>query len=71
MNEKYNKIIEKAIELCLISDRDELIYGNSFIEIGERSMKLLDPEKYYFGVDLDKDHIIHTKRTQKYQKEVK
>jgi len=45
MKTKYERIIEKAVELCLMSDVDEMIYGDSYVEIGERFIKVLDPNK--------------------------
>lgn len=44
MTNKYKKILEKAIELCIIADKDELITGNSYIEFGNRSIKIINPK---------------------------
>jgi hypothetical protein len=43
MKDKFDKIIKKAIELYCISEEDEMIYGHSFIEIGERSLSIVKP----------------------------
>lgn len=40
----YKRIIEKALELCMQIDKDELIYGTSFVEIGDRSIIVIDPK---------------------------
>lgn len=45
MKETYKKILEKAIELCMLSDQDEIIFGNSYVDIGERSINVLDAKK--------------------------
>lgn len=42
-NNISKKILEKAIELCGITRTDRLIYGDSFVEFGERSIKVLKP----------------------------
>ena len=42
-NPMKKKILEKAIELILKADLDELIYGNSYVEFGERSITVIDP----------------------------
>ena len=55
---KYKKILEKVMDLIHLSDRDEMLYGNSYIEFGERSIKVLDPTK----VNLTKFKGIHTKK---------
>ena len=39
------KILEKATELIRIAEDDEDLYGDSYLEIGERSIRLLDPAK--------------------------
>lgn len=37
--------MEQAIKLCHLADREEILYGNVCLEIGERSMKLMDGSK--------------------------
>lgn len=39
------KIIEKALELVRIAENDRMIYGDAYVEFGERSMRILDPTK--------------------------
>jgi hypothetical protein len=39
------KIIKKAIEIASIAERDEKLYGDSYVEFGERSIRILDPTK--------------------------
>lgn len=47
---KATKILEKAIELLHLSDRDEMVYGNSYFEITERGIKLLEPSEVIMDV---------------------
>ena len=38
-------MIEKVIELIKIVETDEMIHGNSYIQFGERMIKVVDPSK--------------------------
>lgn len=42
--ELINKIIQKAVDLICQADRDEDIYGDSYVEFGERSIKVINPK---------------------------
>lgn len=60
---KYEVILNKAIELILIADGDETLYGNSYIEIGERSIEVINPlEIDLTHHDLNSKNFIHSKR---------
>lgn len=59
METKIQRIIDKAFELVQLTDRDEMIYGNSYIEIGEGFIKRLDPIKVI--ITNKNKNIIHTK----------
>jgi len=43
-------LIDKLYELLIKSDRDEKVYGNSFFDITDRKIELIEPNK----VDLTK-----------------
>ena len=38
------KIMEHAVKLCVKAKEDRLIYGNAYVELGERSIKIIDPK---------------------------
>ena len=42
-NKKFIKLFEKMIDLYALSNTDEMIYGNSYFEFGDRTIRLLDP----------------------------
>ena len=42
--ELRERILDKAIELCLLADGDEMMYGDSYVEFGERSIKVINPQ---------------------------
>ncbi len=50
-NNKYKKIVEKAVQLCLISDKDELITGNSYIEFSDRKIEVINPKNIKYTKD--------------------
>lgn len=37
--------MEKAVNLCRIAENDLRMYGDQYVEFGERSIRLLDPTK--------------------------
>lgn len=41
--ELRERIIDHAIKLCLLADGDEMMYGDSYVEFGERSIKVINP----------------------------
>ena len=42
--ELIHKIMEKVIDLVYLADRDEMIYGDSFVEFGERCIRVIEPK---------------------------
>ncbi len=42
------RILEKALEICLLVERDEVMTGNAFVEIGERSIALIGADEVTF-----------------------
>ncbi len=46
-----NKIVEKALELIRIAKRDKRVYGDQYVEFGERSIRILDPTKIRIKLD--------------------
>ena len=67
---KYFKIFEKCKELCELADKDELIYGNSYLEFGERSIELIDPKNIEFIRD-KKGFVTQIKNKAQIKKEMK
>lgn len=59
-NKKLSKMVNHLIKLYFLSERDELIYGDSFVEFGERSMNVLNPSDKIVQ-NLDKE-VIQTSR---------
>ena len=45
------KIMEKAIMLCHQADMDLKLYGDNYVEFGDRSIRLLDPTKITIKLD--------------------
>lgn len=41
---KVEKIMEKAFDMIVISDRDEMLYGDSYLQFNERGMTVIDPK---------------------------
>ncbi len=60
--ELIEKLLKHTLELYAIQKRDRILYGNSFVEFGERSMKVLDP-KDKIVKNLDKEVIQISKTT--------
>lgn len=44
MNTKTKKIMEKAVEMIIMSEKDELIYGDSYLQFNEMGMTVIDPQ---------------------------
>ncbi|MGQ4876860.1 MAG: hypothetical protein ACP6IY_22570 [Promethearchaeia archaeon] len=63
-NKKISKMFEKIMELYYLSERDEMIYGDSFIEFTERSIRILDPTKVKIK-HLKKDTLRTSRKTDK------
>jgi len=51
-------LIDKLYELLIKSDRDEKVYGNSFFDITDRKIELIEPNK----VNLTKKRYIITEK---------
>lgn len=51
-------LIDKLYELLIKSDRDEKVYGNSFFDITDRKIELIEPNK----VDLTKKEYFITEK---------
>ena len=51
-------LIDKLYELLIKSDRDEKVYGNSFFDITDRKIELIEPNK----VDLTKKRYFITEK---------
>ena len=45
------KIMEKAIMLCHQAEQDLKLYGDNYVEFGDRSIRLLDPTKIKIKLD--------------------
>jgi len=63
MNKKLQKMLDHTMKLFVLSERDEMIYGDSFIEFRERSIKVLNPSDKIIQ-NLDKE-VIQTSRISK------
>lgn len=53
-------MLDKTMELFFLSERDEILYGDSFIELGERSIKILEPKDVIFK-DSKKSMLVSSK----------
>ena len=52
------RILDKAFQLIILADRMKDIYGDCFVEFGERSIEVLDP----LNLTIKNGKIIHAKR---------
>lgn len=53
-----NKIFFKAFDLYLLAKREEVIYGDGYIEFGERSIRILNPKNVQLSIN-KKGKVIH------------
>ncbi len=63
--ELMEKLVNKAMEMYFIAERDRERYGNSYVEFTERGMKIINPEDLIIKLDATK------KQIKKFKKELK
>lgn len=62
MNEKlFKKILDHAIKLYYKAKQDELLYGNTYIEFGDRSLNILDPIKMDHSIKINPNGDVYGK----------
>ncbi len=50
--ELLKRLLDKAIEMYFIAKKDRLLYGNSYVEITERGMRIIDSKDLMIKVDV-------------------
>jgi hypothetical protein len=43
------EIMQKAVDLVILAERDQFLYGDCLLEIGERSIALIKPKDISYG----------------------
>ena len=60
-NKELGKILEHAIKLYFVSEKDRMLLGDKYVEFGERSLKIIDPATIIHSTKTNKGERIYGK----------